>query len=346
VRLGLWFLMMTAVALGQPEKARELNSRGLDAVARGDFAAGTAALFEALEIWRSLGPAFAPHAATEMMNLADAMCAQGNWRDGSKLFEQSLELSRQSLGPTHFHTVVNLNRLANVYVVQGKIDRAESLYLEALAVERVSFPNDVQTAHSLAGLSSIHTRAGKCAEGLAEAEEALSITLRAVGENDPETGMAYANVAQIHRAAGHTDRALPLLHKAQVIFERTLGPTHPRVASVLSQEGIALMHENKLTMAEQDLQRAVDLLSKSGNDKVQLAVAEHNLGLLRLRQKKYAEADNLLSQALSLEEQYSIEPGTEMAATLSMLSQIRAKENRPVDAAQLKERASAITSYR
>ena len=65
-----------------------------------------------------------------------------------------------------------------------------------------------------------------------------------------------------------------------------------------------------------------------------------------MRQKKYADADILLSRALALEERYSERPGSEMAATLDLLSQVRAKENRPADAAQLKERAGAITGYR
>jgi tetratricopeptide (TPR) repeat protein len=346
-RVGLGLLAMAAMASAvQPDAAKELNRIALDAMARGDYTTAKTELSEAVNIWLALGPEFAPHAASEMMNLGDAVCALGDWSAGAKFFEQALELNRRTLGPKHARTVANLNRLANVYLVQGEIDRAEPLFRDALAVERDLYPNDLQTAHSLAGLASIHVRARKWDEALPEAEEGLAITLRAVGEKDAESGMAYANVGEILRVSGHPDRALPLLRKARLIFERTLGPSHPRAASVISQEGLALMYENKFALAEQDLLHAVDLLAKFGGSKVELAVAEHNLGLLRLRQKKYADADKHFSKALALEEEYSSRPGGEMAATLNLLSQVREKENRPGDAAQLKERASTISTYR
>ena len=47
------------------------------------------------------------------------------------------------------------------------------------------------------------------------------------------------------------DRALPLYRKARFIYEQGLGPSDPRVSAILSQEGLILMAEGKLALAEQ-----------------------------------------------------------------------------------------------
>jgi tetratricopeptide (TPR) repeat protein len=351
LRYGL-LCVITIVAAAQPPKeaveANAANERALIALEHGDTETARNLFSAAIQTWVTLGKSYEPHAATGMMNLGDTLCTMGRWNEAVKIFEQALVINRRSLGPKDLRTVGNLNRLANAYRVQGEPERAEPMYQEALAIERDLYPGQLIMAHTLECLASMHLLAGKGDAALPEAEEGLAIALKVAGENDAESGMAYAAVAQIHRTAGRTDRALPLFRKARAIFEHTLGPNNPRVGSVLSQEGLALLLENKLSLAEHDLTRAVELLSQPGAINVELAVAEQNLGLLRLRQKKYREADGLLSRALSIQEGYSMRPGSEMAATLQLLSDVREKEHRSAEAARLKARADTIatTTYR
>jgi tetratricopeptide (TPR) repeat protein len=342
-----WVAIVTSSSLPpHPQRGKDLNEIGLKALATRDYAAAERAMRESLRIWRALGRDYEPHSVVELMNLGDAMCAQGKWSEGEKLFAESLEVSRRALGPKHLLSVTASNRLANVKVLQGELDGAEPLFREVLAIERELYPLHIQTAHTLAGLGSLHARTNRLGEALAEVEEGLALTLRIEGENTIEAGMAYSNVAQVHRIAGRLDRALPLLRKARAAFERTVGPVHTRVGTVMSQEGLALMAENKLTLADQEMVAAIDVLTRSGATNVEMAVAQHNLALLRMRQKRYAEADRLLTTALALEEEYSVQPGSEMAATLQVLAQCRAKEHRVEDASRLKDRATAIEAYR
>lgn len=346
VQWGLLSAVTLWGANAQPQRAREINQQGLDEVVRGDFDAARSHLSEALRIYLALGSEFAPHAAIETMNLGDEATAEGHWVEAQSFFEQAQARAKASFGPQNIYTVTITNRLANVHVVRGEFDPAEALYSENLAVERKLYPRDLQTGHTLSGLGHLHARQGKTRQALAEAEEGLALTIQAAGESDPEAGLAYANVAQIHRLAGHHDRAVPLLRKAHAIYERAYGPDSPRLASVLSQEGLEEMYEGKLALANDDMMRAVKLLSASAATSVNLAVAEQNLGLLRLRQKKYAEADRLLSHALKLQDQYRARPGADMAQTLSLLALVREKERRFEDAESLKARAATLTSYR
>ena len=164
-------------------------------------------------------------------------------------------------------------------------------------------------------------------------------------DNSLEAAQMYANVGEVHRILGHGDRALPLYRKAQAIFEKALGPADPRISGMLSQEALILMDDGKLTLAEQSLNRALEGLHKGCPGCIaEISVAENNLGLLRLKQKRYAEADRLLTHVLTLQEQYLAKPAREMVDTLHNLAVVREKEQLHADAVQLHNRASAILS--
>jgi hypothetical protein len=77
----------------------------------------------------------------------------------------------------------------------------------------------------------------------------------------------------------------------------------------------------------------------------ELAVAESNLGLLRLAQKRYSAADEVLTHALDLRERFTPIPNLEMANLLKSLALARKMEHREADAAKLNKRAAAIVAF-
>jgi Flp pilus assembly protein TadD len=111
---------------------------------------------------------------------------------------------------------------------------------------------------------------------------------------------------------------LPLFRKARAILERQGMTDDPKYASLLSQEGLALMDDGKFALAERNMRHAIDLLSQPPAAVFELAVAQNNLGLLRMQQKKYAEADELLTEALSGEQD-----AAQISRTREALAQIR-----------------------
>jgi tetratricopeptide (TPR) repeat protein len=325
----------------------DLNDLGNQAMDRRDFPAAESYFHKAIDEFRALGPQYEAHLAASLFNLAAAVCGEGKRAEGVRYYEEALVLHRRSLGPKHLRTLTNVNRMAGNYLTLGEVERAESLYAEALPIERELYPNDVQLAHSLGGLAAVRLRKRQTAEALPLAEEALEVARRTAGDSSLDAAQMYANVGEIHRIFGRPDRALPLFRKARFIYEKTLGPADPRVSSTLSQEGLILMGEGKLTLAEQALSRALDGLGKSCPSCVpEVSVAENNLGLLRLKQKRYADADQLLSHVLSLQEKYLARPAREMADTLHNLAVVREKEQLHADAVRLQNRAATILALR
>jgi hypothetical protein len=74
-----------------------------------------------------------------------------------------------------------------------------------------------------------------------------------------------------------------------------------------------------------------------------MAVAQNNLGLLRLAQKRYREADESLTQSVELREKFSNGPSPELAATIGSLAFARKMLHRDKDAERLAKRAADMT---
>jgi tetratricopeptide (TPR) repeat protein len=338
---------ITAAAQTPAEKAQSLNSSGNRVSEAGNYREAKQLYQESIAIWQSLGPEFDGHTAGTLLNLAVALAGEGQRQEATKVLEEALVLHRRALGVTHHHTLSNMNLLATNYLMLGQPDRAEPLLQEALPIERELYPQDIQTARTLEGLSNLMIRRGQITEALAPAEEALQIALQAAREDNVELGLAYTSVAEAHRVANASERALPLYRKARWLYEQSLGPEHPRVAGLLSQEGLILLQDGKLSLAEQAMVRSVGILQKSCSQcVVELAILQSNLGILRLKQKRYAEADQALSRAVELREKFTANPGPELADVLHLLAVAREKERLYEDAARLNARVEMIRGYR
>lgn len=179
------------------------------------------------------------------------------------------------------------------------------------------------------------------------AEEALRIAIHSAGEDSLKAALAYASVGEAYRYAGRAERALPLYRKARSLYEKALGAEHPRVAELWSQEGLILMGDGKLSLAEQAMVHALKTLRKACPEcLVELSILEGNLGLLRLKQGRYREADEALTKAVELREKFAAKPGPELADARQILATARQKLHRFDDAARLNTRAQTIRSYR
>jgi tetratricopeptide (TPR) repeat protein len=347
---GLLIAMLTAItaaAQTPAETAQSLNTQGNQVAESGNNREAERLYREAIEIWRSLGPAFEAHTAGTLLNLGVAMSGEGHRAAAVQVLEEALALHRRALGTKHLRTIANMNLVASTYLMTGDPQRAEVLYQEALPIERELYARDIQTARTLEGLSYSLVRRRQAREALPLAEEALAIAISSDGENGLDTALAYTSVAEVHRALGSGERALPLYRQARFLYEKGLGPDHPRVTSILSQEGLILMQEGKFALAEQSMTTAVKSLKKACPDCLwELAVAQNNLGLLLSQRKRYREADEALTAAVEMREKFAVSGGPELADSLQSLAFVRQKERLFDDAARLNERAQTIRTYR
>jgi len=342
-------LMLTAIATPQfpVERANRLNTQGALAAGRGEYGEARRLYEESIAFWRFQGPGYDAHRAGTLLNLAITMSDSGQGAAAVPIASEALALHRRTLGSTHLRTLTNINVLANTLLTLGEADRAEALFREALPVVRERYPRDPALATTLEGIAYFAIRRKQPAEALPLAEEALAIVTPATGENSMDAALAYSVVAEAHRAMGAGARALPLYRRARFLYEKQFGPEHPRVVSILSQEGLILMEDGKLSLAEKAMARAATALEQSCREcLVELAIAETNLGVLRMKQGRFRDADAALTRAVELREKTAAKPGTELADVLQLLAGARQKERLFEDAARLNSRAALIRAYR
>jgi hypothetical protein len=230
------------------------------------------------------------------------LAGEGKREEAIVEYQQALTIHRRVFGAEDLRTLTNMNLLASARLMSGDVAGAERLLREIIDSARERYPRDAQLAEALGGLAYIVARRGELPEAQALADEALALSLAVEGEQSIDSAMLYANAGEIQRLSGRDERALPLYRKARAIYEKQLDAGNPRVASVLSQEGLILMNSGQLTLAGQAMTRALDILRRSCPAcMTETWTAESNLALLRMKQEKFGEADRLLSDVLAMQ---------------------------------------------
>jgi tetratricopeptide (TPR) repeat protein len=347
MKYAAYVLFAFVTAFAQSDDPRVLNDQGLKAYAQQSYAEAERIHLQAIPLWEKMGPGFEPHLATSKMNLAQALAAQGRRNEAAVAFEESIAGFRHSLGPNDIRTLTAMNLLGGVYLMMGDYNHASLIFEQAIPIERKYYPQDAQLSRSLGGMACILYREKRYDEALPMTEESLRIAVKASGDDSLDAALAYANVAEAQRLNNHPDRALPLYRKSRAIYEHTLGPEHPRVATVMAQEGLMALTDGQVATADKTLTKAVEIIEKSCPlCTYERWIAESNLALVRIKQGKYEKADRLFSEVLEMQEKATPQPTRDIAVTLRALAFIRDKEHKKEEAVRLNQRAATLLSYR
>jgi tetratricopeptide (TPR) repeat protein len=76
--------------------------------------------------------------------------------------------------------------------------------------------------------------AGKFAEAVPLAQQALAIYEKTLGPHHPNVAAALNNLAELYRNQSRYAEAEPLYKRALAIWEKARGPDHPNVAAALN----------------------------------------------------------------------------------------------------------------
>jgi tetratricopeptide (TPR) repeat protein len=346
MKYAAYLLFSLVTAFAQSDDPRILNEQGLKAYQEGSYVEAEKLHRQAIPLWEKMGKDFEAHLATSKMNLAQALAGEGRRNEAAVALQESVAGFKHSLGPNDLRTLTAMNLLGGIYLMMGDYNRGSLLFDEALPIERKYYPEDAQTARSLGGKACILYREKRPEEALPLTEEALRIAVKATGEDSLDAALAYANVAEAQRLNNHPARALPLYRKSRTIYERALGPNHPRVATVMAQEGLMALNDGQVATAEKTLVKAVAIIENACPlCTYERWIAVSNLALVRVRQGKYEMADRLFSEVLDMQEKSTPQPTADMATTLKALAFIRGKEHKTEEAARLSQRAATL-AYR
>jgi tetratricopeptide (TPR) repeat protein len=232
----------------------------------------------------------------------------------------------------------SLDDLAPLLVNHRKYDEAQAAYERLCALHAKDLgSNHLKVAECLFGLADAHRFANR----LFEAEEAL-LQAKAIVERKTEPThtariLVRGSLASVHAAQGRFADAEalyksaielaenPRVHYKQYadgqIVERRYLPPYQLLGSLRNDLGLLYSKQHRWAEAEDSFNRAQRLYQQGGgkeNSGVALAMA--NRGTVYLEQKKFAEAEQLLTAALALREKAFAPNHPIIAETLKALA--------------------------
>ncbi len=193
------------------------------------------------------------------------------------------------------------NELATAHYYQGHLVLADSLYKQALAMDRQLYGAvHPRVADDFYDMGLVQHDLGNDRQAEQDYRQALQIKQSWYGKEHPDTALIMAAVGQSLVYQGRYDQAAPVLQEALGIQERVLGKVHPQVAMGLNVLGLLEIRRGNFSEAEKDFTRMADInRAVYDNRHYLVGIALLNLGEVYIGEKDYARAEHSLREALS-----------------------------------------------
>jgi CHAT domain-containing protein/Tfp pilus assembly protein PilF len=164
------------------------------------------------------------HLALALVTVGDAYRFQGDLERAKPLYERSLKIYEQVLGPEDLLVADNLDYLADIYRQQHDFDKAEELYRRALEIRKKKLGGEHSSVGaSLDNLATLYMANSDYARAEPLYRQALAIRERVLGGEHPDVAATLTSLAALEMATGHGAQAKSLLSRAIAISERNSG---------------------------------------------------------------------------------------------------------------------------
>jgi non-specific serine/threonine protein kinase/serine/threonine-protein kinase len=224
----------------------------------------------------------------------------GLYPEAQRHLEIALELRRRVLGENDLDTLTSMDQLAKVLERQGKLAKAEPLYIKVLETRRrllgAEHPETLKTIYSLGA-----TYGGEGKYALAEGiyTTLVAIQRRVLGEENLETLTSMGNLAAMYHFQGKYARAEPVYLKTLELLPRVSRKEDPESLLVLGNLAELYRDQTKYAQAEplyvEALQIQRRVLGESHTDTI---YTMNSLAGLYGNEGNYARAEALYAQAL------------------------------------------------
>ena len=132
-----------------------------------------------------------------------------------RLYRETIEIKRRTLGPDHRSTLVTMGSLANLLAVAGRYSEAEQILRQTLQIERRTLgPDHYDTLASLVTLAEDLKFEGRYAEAEKIYKEALEARRRTLGVDHPDVATTSYDSACVLALEGKRDEAFSNLQFA------------------------------------------------------------------------------------------------------------------------------------
>ena len=245
---------------------------------------------------RVLGPEH-PHTLGVMHNLAIVYDDEGKYSEAEALYSRALDMMRRVSGPEHPATLNTMHNLAQVYLDEGKYAQAEALDGKALELRRrVLGPEHPDTLYCMRGVAIAIYFQGRHAQAEELLNQTVELGRRVLGAEHPLTLGALSDLEFMNQQDGKYAVAESLGTQALAGRRHSLGSANATTASTALDLGMVYTSEGKFTESEALAREALAFFQKQQADDWQRYRAESLLGASLAGQKRYADAESLLTE--------------------------------------------------
>jgi tetratricopeptide (TPR) repeat protein len=195
--------------------------------------------------------------------------------------------------------------LGGLYYGQGKLVKAEKMYIRALqGCEEALGPDHISTLNTVHNLGNLYKTQGKLAEAEKMYIRALQSKEEALGPDHISTLNTVNNLGSLYVDQGKLAEAEKMYIRALQGKEEVLGPDHISTLDTVHNLGSLYKTQGKLAEAEKMYIRALQGYEEAlGPDHISTLNTVHNLGNLYKTQGKLAEAEKMYIRALQGKEE-------------------------------------------
>jgi serine/threonine protein kinase len=234
------------------------------------------------------------------LTVGKAYRALGQYPEGQRQLERSVELFSAQLGSNDPVTLGSKSSLAYLYGAQGRFDRAEALTEEVVEGRTARLgARHPDTLTSKNNLAQMYRSQKKYQQAEPLYLEVIRADIATLGADHTETLRAKTNLAALYRDLARYDEAEPLYGEVVKAQTRTLGADHPD--TLVSKNGLAAVYrgEGRLDEAEALFQEVADARTvKLGADHPDTLTTKNNLALVYQARKRYGLAEPLFREVV------------------------------------------------
>jgi len=184
----------------------------------------------------------------------------------------------------------------------GDYDKAEQLWLRALAIDRRLFgENAVQTTRRVHLLANLYRDQGEYQKATPLLQKALALREKHFGPAHIETGQILTSLGRLYMLSGDFAGAETALWRAVAIFEKDGTESGEPLAGTLSTLGWLYLEIADLDQADEVLRRSLELHKKlHGIEHMNTAGSFRELALLNFSRHRFEQAATLFRQSLAI----------------------------------------------
>jgi CHAT domain-containing protein/tetratricopeptide (TPR) repeat protein len=212
-------------------------------------------------------------------------------------------LTRQLRGESDSETAVSLDHMAGLYEMLDDYAKAESLFEEALEIQRVAVGEQhPRFAAILLGLGDLRYRQGNYAAAAPAYRRALEIQRATIGKDHLDYADGLKRLSRLYQDWGDVAEAEKLLQQAIEIERRSPGVEKATSGASLTCLGTLYYMMGNYAAAGQSMLESLELVRTAfGKESPAVASILHNLAMVYLESRRYKEAELLLRQTIEIQ---------------------------------------------